>query len=190
MIPDHKKNGKWMERVNTRGGQGFTHMGAVWRSIVARCSPRSAMRRQSPAYAGCKLHRDWAEFQPFAIWHSSQPGHKLGYEVDKDLLLPGNMVYGPKRCCLLPRAINGAIRVPKGRLRLPGTTKLKSGWSSTGVGAYLGMFPTELEAHQAYCLNKEEHVRKLAAEYKDTISPAAYEALQIWRVHPDPELAS
>lgn len=186
MVPDHKKNGMWVSTVVRKGEQAFTRMGSVYYSMRQRCIPAQRKGNAVLRYEGVKLHRDWATFQPFAIWYSQQPGSNLKYELDKDLLLPGNRVYGPERCCLIPRKLNAAIKIPTNTLRLPGARKIKGQWQAygyvDGTPKHLGRVESEAEAHSLWTVHKEAHIKSLAEEYKQTISQAAYDALMKWTV--------
>ena len=59
-----------------------------------------------PTYAGARVCEEWHTYQVFAEWYYSQPGYSLGYEVDKDILVPGNKEYSPKACGLVPKWLN------------------------------------------------------------------------------------
>lgn len=79
-----------------------------WRGMFKRCYCPKTQERQ-PSYKGCSVHPDWHNFQTFAKWYTEQPGYVEGWDMDKDLLVEGNKVYGPDTCVLLPRQINSLL---------------------------------------------------------------------------------
>lgn len=80
----------------------------AWRGMMKRCYCPKNQERQ-PSYIGCTVHPDWHNFQTFAKWYTEQPGYAEGWDLDKDLLVEGNKVYGPDTCILLPRQINSLV---------------------------------------------------------------------------------
>lgn len=77
-----------------------------WYSIMVRCYNGNIMANKS--YIGCTVDPHWHNFQNFAKWH--EENYVDGYEIDKDILFPGNRVYGPKNCVYVPRWINSTFR--------------------------------------------------------------------------------
>lgn len=67
---------------------------------------------QYRSYQDVLVSSEFANFQKFAEWCISQPGHdKKGWHLDKDLLSkPNDRMYSPETCCFLPAAINIALR--------------------------------------------------------------------------------
>jgi hypothetical protein len=90
-----------------------------WKGILERCyCPRSLKRK--PCYLGCSVAEVWHNFQNFAAWF--EKNHIAGFDIDKDIKIPGNKVYSPDACCFVSptenRSIAGAKRYvflsPKG----------------------------------------------------------------------------
>lgn len=79
-----------------------------WSGMLKRCYCPKTQERQ-PSYKGCTVHPVWHNFQVFAKWYTEQPGYAEGWDLDKDLLVEGNKVYGPDTCVLLPRQINSLV---------------------------------------------------------------------------------
>lgn len=46
----------------------------------------------------------WSTYEEFREWHSKN--YVPGWELDKDLLVPGNKEYGPETCRYIPRCLN------------------------------------------------------------------------------------
>lgn len=70
----------------------------VWNGICRRV-------RRHPGYAGCSIA--WKTKEEFIEW--AKPLWKPGTCIDKDLLVPGNKVYGPHTCCFIPNELNVLI---------------------------------------------------------------------------------
>lgn len=72
----------------------------AWRSMLERCY--SAIPKVG--YETATVDERWHNFQNFAAWYKQY--YKQGYQLDKDILVQGNDVYGPDTCLYVPRAIN------------------------------------------------------------------------------------
>lgn len=128
------------------------------------------VNKQSGPYIGCSVCDEWHTYSVFKAWYISHP-HWDTWELDKDLLLPGNKVYGPDYCCLIPRQINAFIRVFNTKYKTGASfanarAHLDTPWAAsiseynilTGktVRKYLGYFLTEDDAHMAWKNRKYE----------------------------------
>lgn len=154
-----------------------------WEGMFARCY--STVKQLShPAYRGCTVDPRFHDYQEFCSWAVQQPGHSLmDWELDKDVLAKGNLVYGPDTCAFVPAEINTLFRTnksfrgdlpigiheQKGRYAVMVCFKKKREW--------LGRFATPELAFAAYKARKEEIIKALANEYRDQLSAAAYEAM-------------
>lgn len=90
-----------------KGVQNPVHR--VWSNMFFRVySP--ATPDVARVYAGTSVHSNWHNFQNFAEWYHNQIDRfgpvKHRWHLDKDLLIPGNRVYGPDTCCLIPLEVN------------------------------------------------------------------------------------
>lgn len=142
-----------------------------WKKMLARCYCQKELDR-FPSYRGCSVHPDWLRFSVFKAWMEQQDWE--GKELDKDLLVPGNRVYGPETCVFIPSHLNTYLTDKKSKsTNLPTGVKLqKSGRYSAsasckGKRAHLGMFNTAEEAAQAWLRCKLEHATRFAAEVGD-----------------------
>lgn len=75
-----------------------------WYDMLKRCYS-SKHQKRNPTYIGCSVCPEWLYFSKFRLWMENQKWK--GMELDKDLLVKGNRVYGPDTCCFIPKAING-----------------------------------------------------------------------------------
>ena len=106
--------------------------------------------------------RSWIEHQP---WQ--------GNELDKDIIVPGNKVYGPGTCVFVSREVNQILthkRRNNGGLP-PGVSwheerrKFRAQCTSKGKVHSLGRYSTVTDAYTAYLVFKTEIVRQHANDY-------------------------
>ena len=72
------------------------HYYTVWRDVFGRCyNPRE--QAKSPTYIGCTVDPRWHYLSNFKQWYDEQ-GDVTGKHLDKDIISPGNKVYGPDTC--------------------------------------------------------------------------------------------
>lgn len=127
----------------------------------------------------------------FCKWAIKQIGFDVdGFELDKDILVKGNRVYGPDTCVFLPVELNslfsGCYKAQK-RGQYPIGVSYNRGSGAfvaqmsnrqeKGLTKYLGSFPTVEEAFACYKEAKEARIKILANKWKDKIDPRAYAAL-------------
>lgn len=75
----------------------------TWTSMLERCYSGQSLQT-NPSYIGCSVCLDWLTYSNFADWYVANAVD--GYHLDKDILVPGNRVYGPDTCVFVPRRIN------------------------------------------------------------------------------------
>lgn len=162
-----------------------------WNNIIERgyCPKFHAKK---PTYKDCSVATEWHNFQNFAKWFYKQVREE-GWELDKDLLVKGNRVYGPDTCCFVPRALNMLIvhRKPAGSDNsLPigvHESPNKGIYISTckdenGNNVVLGFSRTVEEMSLKYKTFKEQVIKKVADRWKERIDPRLYESLISWEI--------
>jgi hypothetical protein len=122
-----------------------------WSHMLQRCYSVNCHKKQ-PTYVGCSVCPEWRYFSKFRIWMELQ--NWKGMELDKDLLVKGNKVYGPDTCCFLPKTINGIFHSGKKKknLHLPEGVSLRNGKYSVQICTkpnkkYTKTLPSLKEAH-------------------------------------------
>lgn len=165
----------------------FTEEYKAWCSMMARCYSDS-FKKNELSYKECSVHRDWHNFQVFAKWYTSQKQYKLGYQLDKDILVTGNKIYSKDTCCLVPVEINkgviGSKDVEKDKF---GISKRPNGkyqlrYSEFGKRVHVGDFEDIKSARDKYLEMKSKYVRKLGEIYKECIDKEVYERLSKWNI--------
>lgn len=165
----------------------------AWMHMYTRCyDPK--YQEKHPTYKGCRVCKEWHNFQVFAEWY-----YEHFYEIegqimnlDKDILHKGNKVYSPETSIFVPQSINKLFtKHDKARGNFPiGVTKdgnkFKAQLSKgNGKQIYLGLYSTVEEAFLAYKIAKEQYIKEVAEEYKDKIPYRLYEALMNYEVEMD-----
>jgi hypothetical protein len=79
-----------------------------WIDMLRRCYSESYQKRQ-PCYRGCVVSDEWKYLSNFKSWYESHILGEKSYHLDKDILIPGNKVYSPNTCTLVPVEINCLI---------------------------------------------------------------------------------
>lgn len=67
----------------------------TWRNMIGRCYCPEVQKTQ-PSYIGCSVSSIWHNFQNFADWYDLN--YIDGLQLDKDIKVKGNRVYGPDTC--------------------------------------------------------------------------------------------
>ena len=134
----------------------------TWSSMVKRCYSPVSLEKH-PTYRGCSVVPEWLSFSAFESWYRNN--YFEGAALDKDLLVPGNKVYGPDTCVFVHPSLNSLLvdsRRNRGNHPLGVCYhKLTQKYMAQVHGAangrnHLGLFLTPLEAHQAWQLAKAE----------------------------------
>ena len=160
----------------------------MWSRMLERCYS-DKWHVKKPSYIECTVHEKWHNLQNFAEWFTKQKYCGVGYELDKDLLIKGNKVYGSDTCLLIPRKINSTINVANssnttgfvGVIRHFG--KYQSNITVNGKTRTLGTFNTPEEASAAYVKVKEQYVKDIAISKKEAICKKTFDALMKWSVY-------
>ena len=142
-----------------------------WKGMLRRCYSR-AEHAKHPNYKECSVVKDWHSFMNFRSWMASQAWK--GKHLDKDILFPGNKVYGPDSCVFVSAEVNTLLNdcsssrgeLPRGVTHQKNSTNYKVRMSGKG-NDYLGSFATIEEAILVYQKAKWDRVRSIADEQTD-----------------------
>lgn len=144
-----------------------------WCSIIQRCVDFK-FQENNTAYRGCTIDPEWKYLSNFIKWVDSQPNRDwVNCSPDKDFLIEGNKHYGPETVVFITRNLNNFI-ISSDKSRGGLMVGVCSSYNHKNPyqaycrnpfkckGEYLGVFPTELEAHLAWQAKKHEHSLRLA----------------------------
>lgn len=144
-----------------------------WRDTLKRCYSEKYIKK-NPTYTGCSFVPEWLLASNFKEWMSQQDWE--GKHLDKDILFPGNKVYGPDTCVFISQELNHFITESEAKRGIwpIGVTKdvNKSRFQARcnigkGKLAHLGYFDSPEEAHSAWLAKKLELAYVLAGEQSD-----------------------
>ena len=146
-----------------------------WRAMFERCYSAKFQERQ-PTYKGCSVSEEWHTFSVFKSWMKDQDWE--GLQLDKDLLVKGNKVYGPDTCMFVTGAVNSFVNdnvAQRGEWlvgvdlhKQTGKFRTRCKNPFTKKEDHLGLFTCEQEAHEAWRKRKLELAHELAAIQTDS----------------------
>lgn len=158
--------------ANKTGRHAVCQYYRTWHGMLERCySP--AIHAKQPTYIGCSVAPEWHSFMKFRSWAEGKL--RVGLQLDKDLLVRGNKVYGPRTCCFVPHDLN-SLFTDHGAAR--GAWPIGVCWDKTkgkflatitidGRQKNLGRFPSHQDAHMAYMEGKIASIRHRIQQYSD-----------------------
>lgn len=166
--------GKYKLSINKRNTPEYN----LWVSMMERCYCEKR-RYRTKSYVDCEVCEKWYNFQNFAKWYHDNYYECDGrLQVDKDILIPGNRIYSPDNCLLIPQKINVLfINKPNNRGLPNGIKKCVHGYSAKYNHNELGVYITLEEAYSVYTQKKKEEIIKVANEYKSIIPCKVYDAI-------------
>lgn len=171
--------GKYVSRVDGKR----PHCYGVWDAIIDRCY---CNKEKYPAYCDQTIVCDeWHNYQNFARWYEENEYECNGrLHVDKDILYPGNKIYSPYHCLLVPQRINMLFANKPNKRGLPnGIREEKGGYTARYNGKELGVYGTIEEAYGVYAETKERAIKQIADEYINIIPKKVYDALYAYKVN-------
>ena len=156
-----------------------------WKDMLERCYSEKDKNEHQSYFGISKVCNEWLNYQAYADWYE-----KNKYDInerlhlDKDILFPGNKIYSPYHCLLVPQRINMLFTNRTNDKGLPnGIRYTDSGKYSAKYGCIeLGTYSTLEEAYSIYSNAKEAKIKETADNYKDIIPKKLYDALYNYKV--------
>lgn len=175
-------------KYNTGTSNNHTMEYYVWRSMLLRCYDEGQKHKHQSYFGISTVCEEWHNFQTFSEWFYENY-YDVGNErlhIDKDILIPGNKIYYPEACILVPQRINMLFM----NMKKKKVSGLPNGIRQTPNGKYhaeynnqsLGTYVTVDEAYSAYANAKENKIKEVAEEYKNIIPEKLYRALYAYKV--------
>lgn len=173
--------GKWIGTQTVDGTPYETQIHSAWSNMKGRCRKHTKHHTIHPTYNECSIVPEWEDFQVFADWYSSQVGFESRgddgrvFQLDKDVLLVGNKLYGPDTCVLIPSQLNcffidcGGQRgeFPLGVSYHKTAGKYRSYIREDGKYVHLGLFHTAAAAEESYLYAKNNLLIKWIARLEE-----------------------
>ena len=137
-----------------------------WTSILRRCYSKKETCRW-PQYKDCTVSDEWRYFSSFKKWMEQQSWEDK--HIDKDILVPGNKVYGKEFCLFVSQPLNNILHTndhKRGECGIgvsikPSTNKYQARISKNGKDCYLGVFDAEEEAALVYECARREYIQEV-----------------------------
>lgn len=165
-------------------GKKSTHVYSVWRAILIRCYDEKRKDVYPAYYDKCTVCDEWFNFQNFAKWYD-QNKYKVNERLhtDKDIKIPGNTLYSPETCILVPQRINMLFANKPNNRGLPNGICLNGkGYNAKYNSKSLGTYETLDIAFSHYASEKEKTIKKIANDYIDIIPKEVYNTVINYKV--------
>jgi hypothetical protein len=138
-----------------------------WRSILCRCYS-TKFHNKNKSYERCEICEEWKYSLNFKKWMEEQDWE--GKVLDKDILFPGNKIYGPDKCIFVPIEINSLFvkpikdkKYPLGVYPSKTKNKVDAKISINNKKLFLGSFTDANEAHRVWQMKKIEYLKQLSS---------------------------
>jgi hypothetical protein len=157
----------YMVCPKVNGKNSFCPYYKVWMNMISRAyNPKYHKIR--PTYSNCTVTPEWLRFSIFKEWMIDKDWN--GKHLDKDLLSPGNKIYGPEFCIFVTAKVNslltdhGSARgaYPQGVFLDSESGKYRARCSVNGKQSCLGRFEFSFQAELAYLEFKSNLVESIA----------------------------
>ncbi len=176
--------GVYKYNKSTKESISTTNVYQTWHGFIQRCYDNKFIEN-NPAYIGCKVCREWLEFDNFQKWFNDNYYNIKNETItlDKDILLKGNKLYSNKTCIFVPKSINSMFSMRKKQTNLPigvflyYNKKYISKINCNGKRIQLGTFNNPEEAFNAYAKKKKEVMFDTLLQYKGIIPNTVYDKL-------------
>ena len=160
-----------------------------YRGMLTRCSKVKNLRED---YKGNTICPEWLNFDNWMDWANDQKGflnletNGRIWSLDKDILLKGNKHYCPELCVFVPNQINQFFKLQESSRGnyLLGASPQTNGVdfkcrinNGEGKHIYLGQFPSQEEAHEAYLEGKTNLGKELVAKYENIVDERVLEVV-------------
>lgn len=135
----------------------------AWVGMLQRCyCEKHHIRR--PTYIGCSVCDEWLTLSKFKLWYDEN--YVDGFQLDKDLLVEGNKIYGPDSCMYVSRELNNLFlegrptkqELPTGVHYCFERNKYVAKATQFAKSVNLGRYDTPEEAHEVYKESKRLYV--------------------------------
>lgn len=156
-----------------------------WSGMLYRCYNKK-FKEKYPSYRECYSVDSWHCYQTYADFYENCPYREPGWHLDKDLLVPGNKIYGPETCVYLPPSINNKLFYSPIRNQYGlrgvwydvGCSKWRAIVSSTiDKRTIIGYFDSKEEANATALSVEAEYFRAVAEEWEGRLDPRAIQGL-------------
>lgn len=147
----------------------------TWTGMLRRAYYKK-WKEAHPTYEGVSVTPEWWSRRAFTEWMRRQEWE--GRQLDKDILWPGNKIYGPDTCLFVPAEINLLLtnhaaargKYPEGVTYDKRRKKLAAHIRKDSKLIHLGYFTDVNEAEAVYLRAKIVEIHRKADKYPGPIS--------------------
>ncbi|WP_426160022.1 hypothetical protein [Pseudomonas sp. TSRC2-2] len=158
--------------TDTSGADDWSYN--VWQRMFDCCYNANSTRSRA-TYSDCTVAPCWYRYSDFKVWFDQ---NAIGdYQLDKDILVPGNRIYSPDTCCFVPASINMAVRWRRKTPRsgYPGVSMFGGGFQADimhKLSSQIGEWRTDaLEAHCDWQRLKADVIDDHLRDYLREVAP-------------------
>lgn len=166
-----------------------------WHWMMNRCYSKAVHELYSE-YQDCTVCKEWWNYSNFKLWYEEYKNFieafDESFDIDKDILVKGNLIYSPETVCFVPKIINSLFvntsgkknrgDYPLGVYYEKDKKRYRACMSFMGKRIKLGTFDTAEAAFNRYREYKEDFLKDMAEQYKDKIPDKIYQAMINWVV--------
>ena len=107
-----------VRKTRHSGDYIFDKAKTLWLGVLSRCYMENLPSYKY--YKDCTVSDEWLTFSNFLQWYRDKGESRCVWDLqlDKDLKVYGNKVYGPDTCMLISRNLNLLIRPPSYNMSL------------------------------------------------------------------------
>ena len=143
-----------------------------WRDMMKR-SYSHKYKENYPTYQNVSVCNDWLLFSNFREWWIKN--NVRNWQLEKDLLIKGNLIYSPETCVYVPNYLNTLLidcastrgEYPLGIYFHKQSNKFQSRVKLNGKQKYLGLFTSPQEAHKAWQVAKIDCIKDAIIHYTE-----------------------
>ncbi len=155
-----------------------------WANMMQRCYSEEVHKNKS-YYIPCTADIEWLNFSNYREWHKKNSMGDRKVDLDKDVLIPGNTVYGSETCTLIPHFTNTIFEsrgLDTNIVLNNDTGKYDVTMSILSTKKDVGAFDTHEEAQKGYIEYKQNYIRDFAEKCKGKVPYKTYIAMLNWKV--------
>lgn len=150
----------------------------AWEKILLRAYSLK-WKEEHPTYKDVSISSEFLSAGYFSLWMSTQITTEFGetLHLDKDILYPGNKIYGERYCCFVPQFLNKSLNIceqlsgdlPKGvRSYTLKDGETRYSWQVEAASGKLGKggLTCRWEAHKEWQLARASVIEQAIEKYK------------------------
>lgn len=155
-----------------------------WHNMLARCY-NSKIHEYKPYYEPCTVSEEWHNYSNFREWFRQNNIEGRKFDLDKDLLIQGNTVYGSDTCALITHYANTIFEdrgIKTNIVQDQHTGLYDTSMSILGKRKEIGSFEKEEKAQRELLAFKKQFIIKYARKNRNRVPNKVYEAILEWKI--------